>query len=74
MVYFKMDSEFSTNITSLKEDLLVMLEKVKKIEAQLIQEIRSQVSEIDFYKPDADADAEAEMPPKKRMKHSFSEY
>lgn len=60
-----MDSEFAINTASLKEDLLVMLEKVKKIEAQLIQEIRSQVSETDFYKPDTDA----EMPPKKKMKH-----
>jgi len=51
-----------------KEILLMqlneMLEKTKRLEEQLIREIRSQRSETDFYKPTGDV----EEPLKKRMK------
>jgi hypothetical protein len=45
-------------------ELHTMMEKVKKIEAQLIQEIRSSVSTVDFFTPSKDASTR----PKKRMR------
>ena len=53
--------DMKMNIADLLSDLTSTLEKVKKLEAQLI---RSQVSDTDFYKPGADV----ELPPKKKMK------
>ena len=45
-------------------ELHTMMEKVKKIEAELIQEIRSSVSTVDFFTPSNDASRR----PKKRMR------
>jgi hypothetical protein len=47
-------------------ELQEMLEKTKKIENIIIQNIRSQVSETDFYQPDLET--EKEMPSKKRIR------
>lgn len=48
----------------IRMELRKILGKIQKIEDCIIQEIRSQVSEEDFYKPDT----EIEEPPKKRVK------
>lgn len=56
------DFSIQFNLLSLK--LEEMLEKTKKIEAQLVKEISLQINDIDCYKPDPDM----RFPPTKRMK------
>jgi hypothetical protein len=53
---------FSREAAEIIADLREMMEKTMVIEAALIQEIRSQKSETDFYKSDERG------PPKKKMR------
>lgn len=55
---------FIIESSTIMVELHTMMEKVKKIEAQLIQEIRSSVSTVDFFTPSKDASTR----PKKRMR------
>ena len=55
---------FIIESSTIMVELITLMEKVKKIEAQLIQEIRSSVSTVDFFTPSKDASTR----PKKRMR------
>ena len=55
---------FIIESSTIMVELHTMMEKVKKIEAQLIQEIRSSVSTVDFFTPSNDSYRR----PKKRMR------
>jgi hypothetical protein len=57
-------TQFAMEAVLIRMELRKILGKIQKIEDCIIQEIRSQVSEEDFYKPDT----EIEEPPKKRVK------
>jgi len=58
--------DFAIKSSLILMELQEMLEKTKKIENIIIQNIRSQVSETDFYQPDLET--EKEMPSKKRIR------
>ncbi len=58
------NNNFSDESSAIKLQLQEMIEKTKQIEAQLLQEIRSQTSTVDFFKPDSSSNE----PPKKRRK------
>jgi hypothetical protein len=57
---------FAIKCSLILMELQEMLEKTKKIENIIIQNMRSQISETDFYQPDLET--ENEMPCKKRIR------
>jgi hypothetical protein len=58
--------DFAIQSSLIQMQLQEMLEKTKKIEEIIRQQLQSRVSDTDFYQPDAET--EKEMPSKKRIK------
>jgi rRNA maturation endonuclease Nob1 len=63
---YKEREDFAIQSSLIQMELELMLEKTKKIEEIIRQQIRSHVSDTDFYQPDIET--EKEMPLKKRAK------
>lgn len=58
---------FAIRASLIQMELEAMLEKTRAIEGIILKEIRSSVSDVDFYKPGVES--KAMEPARKRMKH-----
>ena len=63
---YKDRENFAIQSSLILMKLQEMLEKTKKIEEFIMEQLQSRVSDTDFYQPDAET--EKEMPSKKRIK------